>query len=357
MATLSYDDLLLAFDFVSSGAPGEQRAYLSLETGKTFWISDMDLVEEQVPDDVETSDRYLEIPHKYDLDLGEQLVFRFAAERLPQQRDRIEALFRGRGAYRRFRELLVAANRLEEWYAFEREAIRQALKQWCDANGVRLAEPGPEVAARRGRAASDAERLSVRERLSTVCVFCGSSPGARPAYRDAAEALGRVLAAQGRTLVYGGGNVGLMGVIADAVLASGGRVIGVIPQHLVAREIAHTGVTELRTVASMHERKQLMADLADTFVLLPGGLGSLEEFFEVWTWGQLGLHRKPYGLLNVDGYFDPLLAFLDHAVAERFLRREQRELLLVDHDPERLLARLDAHEPASMPKWIDRRAT
>lgn len=267
------------------------------------------------------------------------------------------ALFRGRGAYRRFRELLVAANRLEEWYAFEREAVREALKQWCDANGVRLAEPGPEVAARRGRAASDAERLSVRERLSTVCVFCGSSPGARPAYRDAAEALGRVLAAQGRTLVYGGGNVGLMGVIADAVLASGGRVIGVIPQHLVAREIAHTGVTELRTVASMHERKQLMADLADTFVLLPGGLGSLEEFFEVWTWGQLGLHRKPYGLLNVDGYFDPLLAFLDHTVAERFVRREQRELLLVDHDPERLLARLDAHEPASMPKWIDRRAT
>ena len=190
--------------------------------------------------------------------------------------------------------------------------------------------------------------------LSAVCVFCGSSPGARPAHRDAAEALGRVLAAQGRTLVYGGGNVGLMGIIADAALGGGGRVIGVIPQHLVAREVAHTGLTDLRSVNSMHERKQLMADLADTFVLLPGGLGSLEEFFEVWTWGQLGLHGKPYGLLNVDGYFDRLLEFLDHAVAERFVREEHRGLLLVDDDPERLLARLDRHTPQPLPKWIDR---
>ena len=195
---------------------------------------------------------------------------------------------------------------------------------------------------------SDADRLA-------VCVFCGSSPGARPGYRHAAEALGRALADQGRTLVYGGGNVGLMGAVADAALAGGGRVIGVIPQHLVSREIAHTGVTELRVVDSMHARKQLMADLAGTFVLLPGGLGSLEEFFEVWTWGQLGLHRKPYGVLNVEGYFDPLLALLDHAVAERFVRPEHRNLLIVDDDAERLLARLDAHEPAAMPKWIDRR--
>jgi len=190
-----------------------------------------------------------------------------------------------------------------------------------------------------------------------VCVFCGSNPGVRPAYRQAAETLGRLLAVQGRTLVYGGGNVGLMGAVADAALGAGGRVVGVIPHHLVDREIGHTGVTELRTVRSMHERKQLMSDLSDTFVLLPGGLGSLEEFFEVWTWGQLGLHRKPYGLLNVDSYFDPLLAFLDHAVIERFVRQEHRELVLVDHDPERLLLRLDKHEPASMPKWIDRRAT
>lgn len=190
-----------------------------------------------------------------------------------------------------------------------------------------------------------------------VCIFCGSSAGARPSYRTAAEALGRALASQHRTLVYGGGNVGLMGAVADAALAGGGRVVGVIPQHLVAREVAHRGLTELRVVESMHERKQLMADLADAFVLLPGGLGSLEEFFEVWTWGQLGLHRKPYGLLNVDGYYDPLLALLDHAVAERFVRPEHRGLLLVDEDAMRLLARLDAHQPAPTPKWIDRRET
>ena len=176
-------------------------------------------------------------------------------------------------------------------------------------------------------------------------------------YRAAAEAIGRALAAQGRTLVYGGGNVGLMGAAADAALAAGGRVVGVMPRHLVDREIAHTGVTELRIVQSMHERKQLMADLADTFVLLPGGLGSFEEFFEVWTWGQLGLHRKPYGLLNVDGYFDRLLAFLDHAVAERFVRPEHRALVLVEENAERLLAGLDAHEPAPLAKWIDRRDT
>jgi len=194
-------------------------------------------------------------------------------------------------------------------------------------------------------------------RHTAVCVFCGSSPGARPAYRAAAEVLGRALAGQGRTLVYGGGNVGLMGAAADAALAAGGRVIGVIPQHLVAREVGHAGVTDLRIVQSMHERKQVMADLSGSFVLLPGGLGSLEEFFEVWTWGQLGLHQKPYGILNVDGYFDPLLAFLDHAVSERFVRPEHRDLLIVDDDPERLLVRLDAHEPAQLPKWIDRRGT
>jgi len=194
-------------------------------------------------------------------------------------------------------------------------------------------------------------------RRGAVCVFCGSSPGARPSYGAAADALGRALARQGRTLVYGGGNVGLMGAIADAALAAGGRVIGVIPRHLVDREVAHAALSELRVVESMHERKQMMADLADTFVLLPGGLGSLEEFFEIWTWGQLGLHRKPYGLLNVERYFDPLLDFLDHAVAERFVRPLHRSLLLVDDEPERLLARLDAHEPAPAVKWIDRQGT
>jgi len=178
----------------------------------------------------------------------------------------------------------------------------------------------------------------------------------RASYQDAARAFGQAVAAKRRTLVYGGGNVGLMGVVADAALAEGGRVIGVMPQHLVDREIAHTGLTELRVVSSMHERKQSMADLADAFALMPGGLGSLEEFFEVWTWGQLGLHRKPYGLLNVDGYFDPLLAFLDHAVRERFVRPEHRELLVIDDDPARLLGRLDRHEPPSLEKWIDRRS-
>ena len=199
--------------------------------------------------------------------------------------------------------------------------------------------------------------MSDSRRRASVCVFCGSSSGARPSYRDAAETLGRVLAEQGRTVVYGGGNVGLMGALADAALAAGGRVVGVIPQHLVAREVAHATVTELRIVGSMHERKQVMADLAEAFVLLPGGLGSLEEFFEVWTWGQLGLHEKPYGVLNVERYFDPLLALVDHAVAERFVRPAHRAMLAVDDEPERLLARLDALEPAPAPKWIDRRSS
>ena len=193
--------------------------------------------------------------------------------------------------------------------------------------------------------------------VRSVCVFCGSSPGARAAYRDAASAFGRDVAAKQRTLVYGGGNVGLMGVVADAALAEGGRVIGVMPRHLVDREVAHTGLTELRVVSSMHERKQAMAELSDAFALMPGGLGSLEEFFEVWTWGQLGLHRKPYGLLNVDGYFDPLLAFLDHAGRERFVRPEHRELLVVADDPGTLLARLEHQHPPALEKWIDRRSS
>ena len=148
-----------------------------------------------------------------------------------------------------------------------------------------------------------------------------------------------------------------MGVLADAALTDGGKVVGVMPQHLVDREVAHTGLTELRVVSSMHERKQAMADLSDAFALMPGGLGSLEEFFEVWTWGQLGLHRKPYGLLNVDGYFDPLLMFLDHAVRERFVRPEHRELLVVADDPATLLADLEAQDPPSFEKWIDRRSS
>jgi uncharacterized protein (TIGR00730 family) len=192
--------------------------------------------------------------------------------------------------------------------------------------------------------------------VRSLCVFCGSSPGANPTYRAAAEQLGTVLAETGVRVVYGGGHVGLMGTVADAALAAGGSVVGVIPQHMVDREVAHRGLTELRVVRSMHERKAVMAELSDGFVALPGGLGTLEELFEVWTWGQLGLHRKPYALLDVAGFFQPLLAFLDHQVAERFVRPEHRAMLVVESDPARLLQRLGAQDPASLPKWIDRSA-
>lgn len=194
-------------------------------------------------------------------------------------------------------------------------------------------------------------------KIRSVCVFCGSSPGRRPDYTTAARTLGDALAETGRRLVYGGGNVGLMGVLADAALEAGGEVVGVIPRHLVDREVAHSGLTDLRVVNSMHERKQVMADLSDAFIVLPGGLGTLEEFFEIWTWGQLGLHRKPYGLLNVAGYFDPLLAFLDHTVGERFVAADHRALLRVACDPGELLAGLDTHVPPPTAKWLDRGAT
>lgn len=191
----------------------------------------------------------------------------------------------------------------------------------------------------------------------SVCVFCGSSPGANPAYREAARQLGALLAAQGRRLIYGGGNVGLMGIVADAALQEGGTVVGIIPQHLLDLEVGHRGLTELRVVHSMHERKQQMSSLADAFVLLPGGLGSLEEFFEIWTWGQLGLHRKPYGILNVAGYFDGLLTFVDHAVEERFLHPEHRRLVVVSDEPAGLLAALDRTQAPALPKWVDRSTT
>ena len=189
--------------------------------------------------------------------------------------------------------------------------------------------------------------------VGSVCVFCGSSPGRRPDYAAAAEQLGRALALSGRRVVYGGGNVGLMGVLADAALAHGGEVTGVIPRHLVEREVAHSGLSDLRIVDSMHQRKQAMADLSDAFIILPGGLGTLEEFFEIWTWGQLGLHRKPYGLLNVAGYFDPLLAFLDHAVEERFVSTDHRALLRVADDPDALVNALERYVPPPSPKWLD----
>jgi uncharacterized protein (TIGR00730 family) len=194
--------------------------------------------------------------------------------------------------------------------------------------------------------------------VERICVFCGASPGARPAYREATEELARLLVAEHIGVVYGGGGVGLMGALADAVLAEGGEVIGIIPRALMDREIAHRDVEDMRVVGSMHERKALMAELADAFVALPGGLGTLEELFEVYTWAQLGLHRKPCALLNVDGYYDGIAGFLSHAVEERFVREEHREMLIVEREPQALIERLRRFEPdATLPKWIDREET
>jgi uncharacterized protein (TIGR00730 family) len=191
-----------------------------------------------------------------------------------------------------------------------------------------------------------------------LCVFCGSSPGAQPAYGDAAEELGRVLVEEGIGLVYGGGQVGLMGRLGDAVLAAGGEITGVLPRALVEKEIGHPGVADLRVVGSMHERKALMAELADGFVALPGGLGTLEELFEVYTWAQLGLHRKPCALLDVEGYYEGIATFLSHAVDERFLREDHRTMLMVEREPRALIERLRRFEPgAIVPKWIDRGET
>lgn len=193
------------------------------------------------------------------------------------------------------------------------------------------------------------------EMLKRICVFCGSSSGVQAVHAQAAQAVGALLCRRGIELVYGGGNVGLMGVLADACLAARGRVIGVIPQALVDREVAHLGLTELRVVSSMHERKAVMAELSDAFVALPGGYGTWEELFEMLTWSQLGIHCKPCGLLNVNGYYDPLLDLADRAVSEGFLREVNRNLLLSDNDPERLLDRLSACSVPIDEKWIGRR--
>lgn len=177
-------------------------------------------------------------------------------------------------------------------------------------------------------------------RLRSICVYCGSRPGARPGYAAAARALGEAIARRRLRLVYGGGRVGMMGIVADAVLAGGGEVVGVIPQRLVATELAHPGATELLVTGTMHERKARMAELSDAFVALPGGLGTLEELFETWTWRQLGYHDKRLGLLEVDGYFEGLLQWLQHAVDEHFVAAQHRAMLLVDADPGDLLDRL-----------------
>jgi uncharacterized protein (TIGR00730 family) len=190
--------------------------------------------------------------------------------------------------------------------------------------------------------------------MKRLCVFCGSSPGNDPRYLEAARATGRLLAARGLGLVYGGGSVGLMGAVADAALAAGGQVIGVIPEVLAIRELAHRSLTTLHVVASMHERKALMAELSDGFVALPGGMGTLEELSEVLTWAQLGLHRRPIGLLDVAGYYRPLATFFDQAVSAGFLRPNHRRLLLVGEEPAALLDALAAWRGPVLEQVIDR---
>jgi uncharacterized protein (TIGR00730 family) len=190
--------------------------------------------------------------------------------------------------------------------------------------------------------------------MRRLCVFCGSSTGRRAVYSDSARRLGAALVSRGWGLVYGAGDIGLMGVLADAALQAGGEVIGVIPQALVDREVAHPGLTQQHIVSTMHERKALMADLADAFVALPGGYGTCDEFFEVLTWAQLGMHAKPIGLLNTAGYFNSLLAWLDHMVNEGFVRPDHRQLLLTADEPLKLLDLLQSYRPATVPtKWIN----
>jgi uncharacterized protein (TIGR00730 family) len=191
--------------------------------------------------------------------------------------------------------------------------------------------------------------------VERIVVFCGSSPGRLPEYTERGAELGRLLAERRIGVVYGGASVGMMGAVADAALQSGGEVIGVIPRRLLEAEIAHAGLSELRVVESMHERKAMMAELSDAVIALPGGSGTLDELFEVFTWSQLGLHRKPIGLLQIADYWEQLLAMLDHMVAERFLRSEHRDTLLVDRDPATLIDRLATFEHHAYDKWLDRR--
>lgn len=187
--------------------------------------------------------------------------------------------------------------------------------------------------------------------MKRICVFCGSSSGRRAAYTDAASALGTLLARRGIGLVYGGGQVGLMGAVADAAMAEGGEVIGVIPEHLVRAEIAHHEITELLVVEDMHERKAKMAELSDGFLALPGGIGTMEELFEIWTWAQLGLHGKPLGFVDVDGYYTRLAQFIEHTVDEGFLNTASRDIVTIDADPEVLLKAFAEYDPTPIEKW------
>jgi len=188
--------------------------------------------------------------------------------------------------------------------------------------------------------------------MKNICVYCGSSPGRLDAYADGARALAQALVARDLGLVYGGASIGLMGLVADTVLQLGGRAVGVIPHALARKEVAHKNLTELHITQSMHERKTLMAELSDGFIAMPGGIGTFEEIFEVWTWAQLGIHAKPCGLLNVAGYYDGLTTFLDHAAAEQFLKPQHRSVLIVEQEPEALLDRFAGYQSPSVRKWL-----
>lgn len=189
--------------------------------------------------------------------------------------------------------------------------------------------------------------------MKAICVYCGSSPGRLEVYAGAARALGQALVARDLGLVYGGASIGLMGLIADTVLQLGGRAVGVIPKGLARKEVVHRHLSELHVTQSMHERKTLMAELSDGFIAMPGGIGTFEEIFEIWTWAQLGIHAKPCGLLNVAGYYDALTTFLDHAATEQFLKPDQRSLLMVEQQPQALLDRFASYQPPSVRKWLD----
>jgi hypothetical protein len=199
--------------------------------------------------------------------------------------------------------------------------------------------------------------MSTSRSIQSVCVYCGSSPGRLEAYSITARALAKTLVDRNIRLVYGGANVGIMGILADAVLQLGGQAVGVMPEALVGKEVAHKNLTELHITPTMHARKSMMASLSDGFIAMPGGIGTLDEIFEVWTWAQLGFHAKPCGLLNVEGYFDPLIAFIGHAVAEQFVKQAHGSMLLVENNPEALLDRFDRYVPPVVAKWIEKPET
>ena len=193
--------------------------------------------------------------------------------------------------------------------------------------------------------------------INSICIYCGSSPGKRDAYATAAIALAESLVRRNIRLVYGGASIGIMGTVADQVLKLGGQVVGVIPKALAHKEVAHANLTELHVTQSMHERKTRMAELADGFIALPGGIGTLEELFEIWTWAQLGFHNKPCGLLNVEGYYDSLIGFLDHVLAEQFVKSHHRTMLMVETDPDALLDRYVAYQPPAVKHWLGKDET